>query len=172
MWKAKHPQLAKELQRIAEKPRYYQVNPDENVKVNLGSEEMEYTGTIRALFGAPNGPCTGTAKRDGAHPFTCDALPHAKSSSLYRKLSRNSTLKHPRSDEHRAESSGVNHKFCSSEHLQNALQSRKMGVKVKSMKVVHLSHACQKLLHDSWHGSQSAKPFIETLMTLFETNKL
>ena len=36
-------------------------------------------GTIRALSAAPLGQCTRVAKRDGPHPYTCnacDALVH------------------------------------------------------------------------------------------------
>ena len=141
----------------------------------VDGEKVEYTGTIRALAGAPIGQCSGTASNVGIHPFTCsacNALVQGKTSTLKRKLIRNSKLKYPRSDLYRATKSGVNHKFCSREHLQNALQVRKAGEKVKSLKVATLSSTCHKLLHDKWHRSVSAKPFVETLISLFEEKKL
>ena len=42
VWKSKHPQLAKELQAIADNPTYYQVLPTENVTVIVGGQEVEY----------------------------------------------------------------------------------------------------------------------------------
>ena len=75
----------------------------------MDGEEVEYTGTIWAL----------SASSVGTHPFTCSALVYGKTSSLKRKLIRSSKLKHPSSDRYHATKSGVNHKFCSSVHLQN-----------------------------------------------------
>ena len=66
-----------------------------------------------------------TAKDLGDHPCTCDAcnvLAHGKSSVLNRRLQRNNVLKNPRSKGDRALKSGVNHKFCSPDNLQVALQ--------------------------------------------------
>lgn len=39
-------------------------------------------------------------------------------------------------------------------------------------KQAKLRTEAKKLLHESWHNHESAKPFIKTLLTLFEENKL
>ena len=97
---------------------------------------------------------------------------HGKSSSLLRKHSRSQTLKHPRSDDLRATKSGVVHKFCSSENLENAVQIHRNKVLLSERKVSTLSHANQRLLHDSWHRVPSARLFTETLLSLLEEGKL
>ena len=92
--------------------------------------DRTYTGTIRALSSGPLGACQGIiASSCGCHPYTCEAgqaLVHGKSSSLNRKLFRSKELKHPRSSDQHAVISGVNHKFCSAEHLQLAIHARKV----------------------------------------------
>ena len=174
-WKKNHPVLAKQLQLIADQPVYYQLFPNEAISFSIGDQRINYKGTIRALSGAPLGECTKAAKDSGAHPYTCDAcnaLAHGKSSVLNRRLQRNNVLKHPRSEDERALKSGVNHKFCSADHLHVALQSRKIAEKMKSNKITSLTEANIKLLHSSWHNHKSMRPFIEMLITLMEENRL
>ena len=161
----------KSLQELADQPRYYALLPNE--KISVDGKEM--IGTIRALFGAPLGPCTKLAKADGPHPYTCDAcdaLIHGQTSVLNRRLLRDNQLKHPRSQEQRAIQSGVNHKYCSLTHLQIALNKRKENEHLQADKIVHLSKANEKLLHNSWHRCTSVRPFIESLITLFEGGKI
>lgn len=55
-WKAKHPALAKHLQRAADSSLIHQVNPNEIVTVVVDGEEHQYRGTIRASTAAPKGP--------------------------------------------------------------------------------------------------------------------
>jgi len=81
-------------------------------------------------------------------------------------------LKHPRSEEKRAVFSGVNHKFCSAEHLQCAVHIRKVQKQRMDEKVVSLKATNEKLLHDSWHQHPTAKPFVKTFLSLIENNKL
>ena len=134
-WKKNHPVLAKQLQLIADQPVYYQLFPNETIKFSLGREESLYKGTIRALSRAPLGKCMESAKDSGAHPYTCDAcnaLIHGKTSVLNRRLQRNQVLKYPRSEDERALKSGVNHKLCSADQLQVALQSHRVSEKMKS----------------------------------------
>ena len=160
-----------ELSKIADRPLYYKSFPEESVKILEGGHEVEYRGTIRALHGAPLGACTRVASSAGVHPFTCtscNALVHGKSSPLNRKVCRDKTLKTPRSHEQRATKLGVSHKYCSSQHLQVALQARKTKDDIQVAKLSSLN----KQLHDSWHNSESAKPFVKTLITLFTENKL
>ena len=171
VWKQTHPSLAKSLQKLADQPRYYALLPNENICV----DGKEMIGTIRALSAAPLGPCTHLAKSDGPHPYTCDAcnaLVCGQTSVLNRRLLRDNQLKHPRSQEWRAIQSGVNHKYCSPNHLQIALNKRKEKEHLQAEKIVCLSKANQKLLHHSWHRCASIQPFIESLITLFEEGKL
>ena len=79
---------------------------------------------------------------------TCDALVHGQTSVLNRRLLRDNQLKHPRSQEERATQSGVNHKYCSPTHLQIALNKRKENEHLQADKIVSLSKANQKLLHN------------------------
>lgn len=137
-WKKTHPELAKSLQKIADQPRYYALLPNEKILV----EGKEMIGTIRALSAAPLGQCTRVAKGDGPHPYSCDAcnaLVHGQTSVLNRKLLREKTLRHPRTQEQRATQSGVNHKYCSSNHLQTALNARKLNDHLQADKIVCLS---------------------------------
>jgi len=159
------------LQEEANQSVYYKVFPSEEVNIN----EQTYTGTIRALSGGPLGACQGIASSCGCHPnicVTCDALVHGKSSTLNRKLHRSKLLKHPRSEEQRALFSGVNHKFCSAEHLQAAVRIRKIQEQRVNEKLVSLQASNEKLLHDSWHPHPTAKPFVKTFLSLIESNKL
>ena len=116
-----------------------------------------------------------TDKDLGDHPYTCDAchvLAHGKNSVLNRRLQRN-VLKNPRSKGDCALKSGVNHKFCSPDNLQVALQSRKVAEKIKSDKIASLTEASEKLLHSSWHNRKTMRLFIVTLMgkiTDFDAN--
>ena len=132
-------------------------------------------GTIRALSAAPLGQCTRVAKRDGPHPYTCnacDALVHGQTSVLNRRLIREKKLRHPRTQEHRATQSGVNHKYCSANHLQIALNARKENEHLQADKIVCLSKANEKFLHHSWHTCTSAHPSVESLITLLEEERL
>ena len=98
-WKKRHPNLAAGLQKEADTPTVYCVSPHEQVKVFVNGNVVNHIGTIRALVGAPNGACSGSAKTSGPHPFTCvncNTLVHGKSSALLHKLNRAATLKHPR----------------------------------------------------------------------------
>jgi len=113
------------LQEAENQSVYYKVFPSEQVIIN----DQTYTGTIRALSDGPLGAYHGIASSSGCHPYTCvacDALVHGKSSTLNRKLHRSKLLNHPRSEEQRVVCSGVNHKFCTAEHLQTAVYTRKI----------------------------------------------
>lgn len=168
-WKLTHPQEYSKLAKHANTSIYYQSCPEEKVSVTLdGSNKVDFTGTIRALHGAPLGACTGFASTAGPHPYTCDAcnsLVHGKTSSLNRKYIRSLGLKNSRFDDKRATKVGVSHKFCTPEELKVALQVRKFNQ-------ASLHSSFNKLLHDSWHNFDSAKPFVKTLITLLEDNKL
>ena len=87
-WKHQHPLMARKLQSLADQPLYYVCCPEEVVNVPDDSGTLtQYTGTIRALRGAPMGECTGGAMVTGTHPYICDpcdALVHGKSSPLLR----------------------------------------------------------------------------------------
>ena len=120
MWKSNHTKLARCIQEQADQPLLYQILPSEQVSIEVDGKKINYTGTIRALPASPKGACMGTAITSGPHPFTCqacDALIHGKSSPLNRRLQRNDTLKNPCSVQSRATKRGVNHKYCSKEHL-------------------------------------------------------
>ena len=174
-WKAKHTALATTLQALADEPHLYQILPVENVTVILEGQEHNLVGTIRALNGAPIGPCSKTASSTGPHPFTCEpcnALVHGKTSALKRKLHRSVQLKNPRCDDLRATRDGVNHKYCSPQHLQSALAVRKSGERMRSEKIATLMEANRRLLHNSWHMHRSEKPFVKTLITLLAEEKL
>ena len=155
-WKLKHPALAKRLQTLADTPIHYVCCPDEIVQVPSGAGECtQYTGTIRALGGAPKGACTGKAVATGDHPYICDAcnaLVHGKSSPLLRKLHRSCLLTHPRTKELRATKVGVTHKFCSSASLEKAIQHHQSDTHMKERKMESLESAQMHLLHESWHG--------------------
>lgn len=158
-WKANHTLEAKSLQILADEPTSYQLLPKEQVVIQENGQQVTYIGTIRALQGSTMGECKGVAKSTGPHPYVCiacNALVHGKTSSLNRKLLRNNTLKHPRSVELRATKSGVNHKFCTANHLESALSSRKQNEKMKTQKLSSLAQANQRLLSDSWHMHESA----------------
>lgn len=188
-WKNCHPDLASTLQVcyktwqffqnnnnnvqqvLADKPLYYEALPSEEVTVSIGGKDTTYIGTIRALRGGPLGACQKKASSGGAHPYVCqacDALIHGKTSNINRKLNRSKQLIYPRGNEKRAVKSGVNHKFCSAEHLQVAIQSRKIQEHMTNEKLSRQN----QMLHDSWHGNQTARPFVETFINLLETNKL
>jgi hypothetical protein len=101
-WKIKHPEAHSELKKKADEPTYYKCFPDEHVIVPVNGCDVEFKGTIRALSGAPLGVCQNLAKTAGPHPYiciACNALLYGKSSPLNRRLSRNKTLKNPRSDD-------------------------------------------------------------------------
>ena len=175
MWKSNHTKLARCIQEQADQPLLYQILPSEQVSIEVDGEKINYTGTIRALPASPKGACMGTALTSGPHPFTCeacDALIHGKSSPLNRRLQRNDTLKNPRSVQSRATKWGVNHKYCSKEHLQSALSLRKTSEHKKSEKICQLVAKNQKLLRESWYSSPSIKPFVKTLITLLNEKKL
>ena len=169
-WKKTHPIPAKALQQVADIPSYYKVC-DEVVNVH----QHTYQGTIRALHLAPKGPCKGVASRSGLHPYTCDAceaLQHGRDSQLLHKLGRASKLKHPRSEQNRGTHRGISHKYCSKSQLEAALHSRKVQADTQSKNLARLSQANQKLLRESWVSNATARPFVEQLLQLFETNKL
>ena len=174
-WKIKHPTQATALQQEADKPSIYCVRAHEKVHVVDGSGEAhEYYGTIRALDGAPNGACTGSASISGPHPFTCancNALVHGKSSALLHKLNRSTKLKNPHSDEGRALKPGVTHKYISASCLDAALNVRLEQVHDKEKKLQTLQTAYETL-QNSWKLSNTTKPFIETLLRLFDEEKL
>lgn len=130
--------------------------------------------TIRALKGSPKGACRGTASSSGPHSYiciACNALIHGKTSALNQRLLRNSTLKHPRSDTMHATKIDVNHKFCAMEQIDTAFSHQKANQKKQQQKMSSLIHA-NKRLYDSWHKAISAKPFVQTLITLVEDNQL
>ena len=129
-------------------------------------------GTIRALSGAPLGPCTKLERGDGPHPYTCDAcntLVHGQTSVLNWRLLRDNQLKHPCSQEERAIQSGVNHKYSSLTHLQIALNKHKVNEHLQADKIVCLSKANEKVLHNR---CTSVRLFMESLITLFEEGKI
>lgn len=169
-WKKTHCTAAQALQQIADIPCYYKVC-NEQVKIHT----QVYQGTIRALHMAPKGACRGIASCSGPHPYTCEAceaLQHGKNSQLLHKLLRASNLKHPRSEQNRACHRGISHKYCSKVQLESALQSRKAQADYQSKSLALLSQANQKLLADSWKTNATARPFVEQLLKLFETNGL
>lgn len=87
-WKKTHSVAANELQKIADAPFYYAVT-NEQIVVKSTSGTTVYNKTIRALQGAPQGPCTGIAFPSGKHPFTCEScysLSTGKTIQLNRKL--------------------------------------------------------------------------------------
>ena len=173
-WKAKHPNLAATLQHDADQPTLFCVSPHERVHAIINSESVEYNGTIRALAGAPSGACTGKASPYGSHPYTCDncyELIHGKSSVLLHKLNRSITLKHPRSEEERALRPGVTHKYVSASCLDTALKVRLEQVQDKDRKIQNLQVAYEKL-QKTWNLSKTARPFIETLVKLFDEQKI
>lgn len=164
-WKTAHTSSAKVLQQLVDTAHYYKVCPEELVKV----DSQTYQGTIRALSSAPKGACQGHASLTGNHPLTCDscdALQHGRDSPLLRKLRRAVTLKHPRTELNRACQSGVMHKYCSKVDLDSALRLRK----VQTCNL--LWSPVEKVLEDSWTQHQSARPFVEKLVELFNTNSL
>lgn len=118
------------------------------------------------------GACRGVAPEGLPTCVSCKALVSGKTSTLNRKLHRSKGLKHPRSEDTRATASGVNHKYYSSQHLQLAVQIRKNQCRISSEKLSSLMAKNHTLLHDSWHSHSSAKPFMQTLLQLFEANKL
>lgn len=169
-WKNKHQAAAKLLQKIADVPCYYKIS-EEQIKVG----KQTYQNTIRALHIAPKGACKGTAFKSGPHPYTCDAceaLCHGKNSQLMHKFRRASTLKHPRTEEDRATYCGVSHKYCSKEHLEMALLNRRVQSKTQIKKINQLTAENEKLLLDSWKSNATARPFVEQLLKLFDTNQL
>ena len=173
-WKKRHPNLAVALQKEADVPTLYCVLPHEQVKVFVNEKEVNHTGTIRALAGAPNGACSGWAKANGSHPFTCvncDTLVHGKSSALLHKLNRAAVLKHPRSEEDRALKPGVTHKYASAACLDIALRQHREQEQDKDKKLQNLERAYDKL-RSAWSQSKTARPFVEILVKLFDKNKL
>ena len=174
-WKTKHPTLAKHLQRAADTSLIYEINPNEIVTVVVDGEEHQYRGTIRASTAAPQGPCQGVAVKGGKHPYicvACDALTRGQTSPLNRRVSRDSTLKHPRSEELRATQRGVVHKYVSTSHLQAALQNTKTVSTIGQQKIDRLLECNKKLLSRTWHDSPSIRPFVEMLINLLQQNKL
>jgi len=134
-----------------------------------------YIGTIHVLNGGPLGVCQGIASSCECLPYTCvacDALVHNKYSTLNRKLHHSKLLKHPRSEEQRAVFSGVNHKFCSEDHLQTTEHTRKIQEQRVNEKLVSLQASNVKLLHDSWHQHSTAKHFVKIILSLLKTNIL
>lgn len=131
-WKKNHQDAARELQSIADEPYYYKVC---NKTVTIGS--VTYSTTIRALHLAPFGACKGIASKSGPHPYICDScemLQHGKSSQLLHKFGCASKLKHPHTVQNRATQRGINHKHCSKEHLEVALQERTSQQNVQNKK--------------------------------------
>ena len=125
-WTQRHPSLAKSLLKAADSILYYRLCPNESVTVVIDGNKYTYTGTIRASTAASKGICIGVASNTGQQPYTCAAcyaLTRGKVSPLNRIVNRAPTLKHPRSDHTRATKPGVSHKYCSSDHLQTAIQS-------------------------------------------------
>ena len=174
-WKQSHPELAKQLERHANVPVYYKSYPHEQVSVTIDGEDIRYMGTIRALNQSPLGACTEKASSMGKHPYVCNAcnaLVKGKTSTLRRKLLRDKLLTNPRSETDRATKRGVSHKFCSTEHLQFALQARRSSERVQREKQISLSESNKKLLHDSWHLNPTTKPYVEMLIKVLEENKL
>ena len=168
-WKKKHQDASRVLQHIADMPCHYRLC---NETVTVGT--TTYETTIRAMYLAPLGACKGVALKSGPHPYICDAceaLQHGKSSQLLHKFGRASKLKHPRTVQNRATQCGVNHRYCSKEHLEIALQSRALQNKTHNKKITQLKIENEKLLLDSWKHT-TARPFVEQLLKLFDENKL
>ena len=141
----------------------------------IDGTKYTYTGTIRASTAAPKGTCIGVASNTGQHPYTCAAcyaLTRGKVSPLNRIVNRTPTLKHPRSDHTWATKPGVSHKYCSSDHLQTAVQSRHEEASISSRKIQELREANTKVLYDSWHQHPTAKPFVQSVIKLIAENKL
>ena len=67
---------------------------------------------------------------------------------------------------------GVSHKYCSSDHLQTAIQSRREEASISSHKIQELRKANTKVLYDSWHRHPTAKPFVQSVIKLIAENKL
>ena len=171
-WKKGHPELAKEIEKLALVPQYYKSYPQEQICIPLEDKTVRYVGTIRALSGAPLGACTGIASSRGGHAYICNAcyaLVKGKTSNLRRKLLRDDMLKNPRSLKNRATKRGVSHKYCSPDQLQVALKARRTNERVQ---LATLSESNKKLLHDSWHLNPTVKPFIEMIINVLEENKL
>jgi len=115
------------------------------------------------------GACKGVAIKSGPHPYICDAceaLQHGKNSQLLHKFGRASKLKHPRTMQNRATQRGVNHKYCSKEHLEVALQSRAVQNKAQNKKITQLEIGNKKLLLDSWKQNAAVRPFVEQILKL------
>ena len=135
-WKKRHQDALKVLQCIADMPCHYKIC-NETVTIDAKT----YESTIRAMYLAPMGACKGVAIKSGPHPYICDAceaLQHGKNSKLLHKFGRASKLKHPRTMQNRATQRGVNHKYCSKEHLEVALQSRAVQNKAHNKKLHNL----------------------------------
>ena len=173
-WKKSHSVEASQLQKVADAPFYYAVT-DEHIEVKSSGAITVYNKTIRALTGAPQGPCTGIAYAGGKHPYTCKScysLSTGKSSQLNRKLHRVSSLKHPREVASRATKSGVVHKYCSKQAVEYALQSHRYWSKCNEQKIVRLSQANEKLLLQVWNTDPTVKSFIKMLLSLLENHQL
>lgn len=143
--------------------------------MKTSDETRIYNKTIRALQGAPQGPCTGVACRSGKHPFTCEScysLSTGKSSQLNRKLSRISCLKHPQEEVSQATKSGVVHKYCSKETVEYALQSHRCQLKCQEQKLIRLSWENEKLLLEAWNTDPTTKSFVTMLLSLLQNQKL
>ena len=169
-WKEKHQDASRVLQCVADMPSHYRVC---NETVTIGT--TAYETTIRAMHLAPLGACKGVALKSRPHSYICDAceaLQHGKNSQLLHKLGRASKLKYPRTVQNRATQHGVNHKYCSKEHLEIALQSRALQNKTHHKKITQLEIENKKLLLDSWKHNNTARPFVEQLLKLFDDNKL
>ena len=154
---------------------HYQINQNEVVTVVKNGVEHQYRGTIRASSAGPQGPCQGVAVNSGKHSYicvACDALTRGQTSPLNRRVSRDSTPKHPRSEKLRATQSGVFHKFMSTAHLEAALQSTKTVSIIGQQKIDRLIECNKKLLSQKWHNSHSIRPFVETIVSLLQQNKL
>jgi len=99
-------------------------------------------------------------------PIAMASLVHGNNSSLLRKYNCTKTLKHPRSDSTRATKVGVTHKFCSVDHVKNALHVKIVKAKVQKDKAERLDAKLQKMLSDSWHQSNTPIPFLKSLHLL------
>ena len=173
-WKQTHPVEASQLQKLADSPFYYAVT-HERIEVKTSDGSMVCNKTIRALQGAPKGPCTGVAFSSGKHPFTCEScysLSTGKTSQLNRKLNRIASLKYPREEVSRATKSGVVHKYCSKEAVEYALQSHRSQSKSQEQNIIRLSQENEKLLRQAWNSDPTTKCFITMLLDLLENQKL
>ena len=153
----------------------YQINQNEVVKVVENGVEHQFRGSIRESSTGPQGPCQGVAVNSGKHPYicvACDALTRGQTSPINRRVSRDSTLKHPRSEKLRAAQSGVSHKFVSTAHLEAVLQSTKTMSIIGQQKIDHLIECNKNLLSQKWHDLPSIRPFVETIVSLLQQNKL